>query len=70
MNVEELDQLFHEYGYEAKEKNADKYVIGVLKDNTKARKVYEAWGGTLVDYEHDFVVMNVGYPEAFYTYEI
>ena len=62
-----LKDIFVEW---AKEKNADKYVIGVLKDNTKARKVYEAWGGTLVDYEHDFVVMNVGYPEAFYTYEI
>ena len=54
----------------AKAKNADKYVIGVLKDNTKARKVYESWGGKLSDYEYDFVVMNVGYPIVFYTLEI
>ncbi len=54
----------------AKAKNADKYVIGVLKDNTKARKVYESWGGELSDYEYDFVVMNVGYPIVFYTLEI
>lgn len=54
----------------AGEKDADKYVIGVLKDNTKARKVYESWGGKLSDWTHDFVVMNAGYPEVFYTYEI
>ena len=54
----------------AKGKNADKYVIGVLKDNVKARKVYEAWGGTLSDYSHEFKVMDVDYPEAFYTYTI
>ena len=45
-------------------------VIGVLKDNTKARKVYESWGGKLSQYEHDFVQMDVGYPEVFYTFEI
>ncbi|MBR3573953.1 MAG: GNAT family N-acetyltransferase [Lachnospiraceae bacterium] len=54
----------------AKSKSYDKYVIGVLKDNAKARKVYESWGGRLSDWEHDFVVMNEGYPEVFYTYEI
>ena len=54
----------------AKQKNADRYVIGVLKENTNARKVYEAWGGTLSEHEHDFVQMGVGYPEVFYTYEI
>ena len=26
--------------------------------------------GKLSEYEHDFVVMNVGYPENFYTFEI
>lgn len=54
----------------AKNKNADKFVIGVLKKNTKARKVYESWGGTLSEHEHDFVQMDVGYPEVFYTFEI
>lgn len=54
----------------AKEKKANKYVIGVLKENTKARKVYEAWGGTLSEHEHEFVQMGVGYPEVFYTYKL
>lgn len=62
-----LRDLFVEW---AKEKNADKYVIGVFKDNAKARKVYEAWGGTLSDQEHDFVIMDVGYTECFYTFKI
>ena len=54
----------------AKGKNAAEYVIGVLKNNTKARKVYESWGGQLSEYEHDFVQMNVGYPEVFYTFQL
>ena len=54
----------------AKERNTDQMVIGVLKENTKARKVYESWGGTLSEYEQDFVQMKVGYPEVFYTYKI
>ncbi|MCR4738824.1 MAG: GNAT family N-acetyltransferase [Lachnospiraceae bacterium] len=51
-------------------KGAGRYVIGVLKDNAKARKVYESWGGTLSEHEQDFIVMNVGYPESFYTFEL
>ena len=54
----------------AREKGAERYVIGVLRDNFKARKVYESWGGTLSEHEQDFVVMNAGYPECFYTFEI
>ena len=54
----------------AKERDADQMVIGVLKENRKARKVYESWGGTLSEYEQDFVQMKVGYPEVFYTYKI
>ena len=54
----------------AEENKADKFVIGVLKDNSKARKVYESWGGTLSEHEHEFKQMGVGYPEVFYTYEI
>ncbi|MBR3057521.1 MAG: GNAT family N-acetyltransferase [Clostridiales bacterium] len=53
----------------AKEKGADRFVIGVLKENAKARKVYESWGGQLSEHEQDFEVMNVRYPESFYTYE-
>ncbi len=47
-----------------------KYIIGVLKDNIKARKVYESWGGELSEYEYNYVVMNVAYPIVFYTMEI
>ena len=54
----------------ARENGANKYVIGVLKDNLQARKVYESWGGKLDDYEKDFVRLNVGYPEVFYTYKL
>lgn len=54
----------------AKEKEADKFVIGVLKDNTKARRVYESWGGTLSEHEQDFVTGNTGFPESFYTFKI
>ncbi len=52
----------------AKEKGTSKYVIGVLKDNRKARKVYETWGGKLSEYEEDFVKLGVGYKEVFYEY--
>ena len=62
-----LRDIFTEW---AKAKKANKYIIGVLKDNTKARKVYESWGGELSEYEHNYVVMNVGYPIVFYTMEI
>ena len=62
-----LKDIFVEW---AKEKNVDRFVIGVLKDNVKARKVYESWGGTLSEHEQDFERMNVGYPESFYTFEI
>ena len=54
----------------AKENGATKVVIGVLKDNNKARKVYEAWGGNLSSFENDFVRLGVPYPEVFYTYDI
>ena len=49
---------------------ATQYVIGVLKDNNKARNVYESWGGKLSEYEEDFVKLGLGYPEVFYTYNL
>ena len=52
------------------ENGATQYVIGVLKDNIKARKVYESWGGKLSEFEEDFVKLGVGYPEVFYTYDL
>lgn len=41
-----------------------------LKDNTKARAIYENWGGKLSEFEEDFVKLGVGYPEVFYTYNL
>ena len=54
----------------AKAKGAKNFVIGVLKDNHKARKVYENWNGKLDDYIQPFVRLGVEYDEVFYTYDI
>ncbi len=54
----------------ARENGASKYVIGVLKDNSKARKIYESWGGKLSDVEEDFMKLDIKYPEVFYTYDL
>lgn len=54
----------------AKENGASKYVIGVLRDNHKARKVYEKWGGKLDEYTQPFVKMGVEYSEVFYTFDL
>ena len=59
--------IFEQWAFE---NGATRYVIGVLKDNTKARKVYESWGGKLSEHEQDFVKLGVGYPEVFYTYDL
>lgn len=63
-------RLKNEFVSWAKEKGSSRFVIGVLKDNLKARKVYEAWGGSLSNKEHDFVLLNVPYKEVFYTYNL
>lgn len=62
-----LKDIFVEW---AKSKEADRFVIGVLKENHKARKVYESWGGKLSDHEQDFMIMRKGYPEVFYVFDI
>lgn len=54
----------------AKEQGATKYVIGVLKENKKARTVYEKWGGELSSHEQPFERLGKGYNEVFYTYSI
>ena len=54
----------------ARTKNADRYVVGVLKENHKARRVYESWGGRLSEHEQDYMIMGRGYPEVFYVFEI
>lgn len=54
----------------AKENGAKKFVIGVLKDNIKARKVYEKWGGKLDEYVQPLYKLGVKYDEVFYTYDL
>lgn len=63
----EFKKVFIEW---AVKNGTTKYVIGVLKDNYKARKVYEKWGGKLEDYTQPFVKLGVDYEELFYTYEL
>ena len=41
-----LKNIFEDW---ARKNGAKKYIIGVLKDNNKARKIYESWGGELDD---------------------
>ena len=62
-----LKNIFEKW---AKENGATKYMIGVLKDNINARKVYESWGGTLSKYESDFVKLGVNYKEVFYIFDL
>ena len=62
-----LKQIFVDW---AKSNGASKFVIGVLKDNYNARKVYEKWGGKLDEYTQPFVKLGVSYDEVFYTYDL
>lgn len=54
----------------ARKNGASKYVIGVLKDNQKARTIYEKWGGKLSAYEEDIYKLGVAYKEVFYIYDL
>lgn len=62
-----LKKIFEDW---AKENGATKYVIGVLKDNIRARKVYESWNGMLSEHEQPFIKLGVEYSEKFYTYNL
>lgn len=62
-----LKQTFIDW---AKSNGATKFVIGVLKDNHNARKIYEKWGGKLDEYTQPFVKLGVEYDEVFYTYDL
>ncbi|MDR3263993.1 MAG: GNAT family N-acetyltransferase [Clostridiales bacterium] len=48
---------------------ADKMIIGVLKDNHKARAVYQKWGGVLDDYRQLYIKFGESYGEVFYKFE-
>lgn len=62
-----LKEIFVEW---ARKNGAIKFVIGVLKDNGKARNVYEKWGGRLDKHSQPFEKLGKKYDEVFYTYEI
>lgn len=47
----------------------DKFVICALKDNIKARKIYEKWGGQ-ISLERPFRLLDKEYDDVFYTYDI
>ena len=63
-------KLKDEFEKWARQNGAKKFVIGVLKDNKKARKAYEKWGGKLDSHEQQFIRLGVGYSEVFYTYDL
>lgn len=62
-----LKDIFEDW---ARKNGAKKYIIGVLKDNNNARKIYESWGGELDDWKQKFYKLGVGYDEIFYKYNL
>ena len=54
----------------AKKNNVKKFVKGVLKDNKKARMIYEKWGGKLSLHEEPFYKLDIAYDEVFYIYDL
>jgi len=46
-----------------------KFVIGVLEENSRARRAYEKWGGKLTNYVEDFEIADVSRKEVFYEYD-
>ena len=54
----------------AKKNGATKFVIGVLKDNHKARKAYEKWGGKLDSHTQPFIKLGTSYTEVFYVFDL
>ena len=63
-------KLVQEFVGVLKQKSIKNYVVGVLKENKQGRMAYEKWGGVLTPYEESFVVLDVGYDEVFYEYEV
>ncbi len=46
------------------------FVLGVLKENVKAQKVYVAWGGELSERTLPYKTMGKTYDLVFYTYDL
>ena len=53
-----------------KENGGKKYVVGVLKENSTARRVYEHWGGKLSSHTQPLIKLEVPYDEVFYTFNL
>lgn len=58
-----FDNVVAEFG----KMKLQKMVIGVLKENTAARKAYENWGGKINAYT---ALYKNQFPEVFYTFDI
>ena len=54
----------------AKNNGAKKYIIGVLKNNNHARKIYESWGGKLDTWGQKFYKLGIDYDEVFYKFNL
>ena len=53
-----------------KQNGATKFVIKVLEDNTRARRVFEKWGGVLDEHSESIVVLDVEFKEVFYIFDL
>ena len=62
-----LKNIFEDW---ARKNGAKKYIIGVLKDNISARKIYESWGGELDNWKQKIYKLGVEYDEVFYKYNL
>ena len=54
----------------AKNNGKTKFVVGVLKENTKAQIVYKKWGGKQEEFINQFIICGKGYDEIFFTYNL
>ena len=54
----------------AKSNGAKQFVIGVFKENSAARRVYESWGGKLEPNHYNRQELGKECEEVFYTYKI
>lgn len=62
--------LFDDFVETIKQSGYTKFVIGVLEENSRARRAYEKWGGKLTDYIEDFEIAGVSRKEVFYRYDV
>lgn len=62
--------LFDRIVDEFKSMGATTMVIGVLKDNTRARQAYEKWGGVLDSHKEKFKKLDREYDEVFYIFDL